>query len=88
MTEKEWERQLRQEGFHRVYVWQDGPNASYPDHTHAATTAHVMLEGEMALTMAGKTQTFRSGERCDVPAGTVHSAKMGPRGCKYIVGEK
>ncbi len=88
MNEKEWERQLREEGFSHVFVWQDGPNVSYPHHAHAATTAHIILDGEMTLTTEGKTQTFKSGERCDVPANAVHSAKMGPLGCKYIVGEK
>ena len=42
----------------------------------------------MALTMNGKSQTYRAGERCDVPAGAVHSAKMGATGCRYLVGEK
>jgi mannose-6-phosphate isomerase-like protein (cupin superfamily) len=82
------ERQLRKEGFLRTYVWQDGPNAFYPDHTHAAETAHIILDGEMTLTQDGETHIFGAGERCDVPAGAVHSAKMGPRGCKYLIGEK
>jgi mannose-6-phosphate isomerase-like protein (cupin superfamily) len=81
------ERSLRQEGFLHTYVWQDGPNASYPDHTHATETAHIILSGEMTLTIAGKSQTFRTGERCDVPAGAVHSAIIGPSGCRYIIGE-
>ncbi len=41
MTENEWEKKLRAEGFHIVYVWRDGPNAFYPDHTHPTTTAHI-----------------------------------------------
>lgn len=88
MNEKEWERKLREEGFTHTFVWRDGPNVSYPEHTHGATTAHIILEGEMTLTFEGKTETFKVGERCDVPAQAVHSARMGPRGCKYIVGEK
>ncbi len=88
MTDKEWEARLRQEGFSHIFVWQDGPGAFYPDHTHATTTAHIILDGEMTLSSEGKTQTFKSGERCDVPANAIHSAKMGSRGCKYMVGEK
>jgi hypothetical protein len=42
----------------------------------------------MTLTMGGQSQTYRVGERCDVPAGAMHSAQMGPRGCRYLVGEK
>ncbi len=82
------ERRLHGEGFLHTYVWQDCPNAFYPDHTHAVETAHIILDGEMTLTQGGETRTFGAGERCDVAAGVVHSAKMGPRGCKYLIGEK
>ena len=64
-------------------MWQDGAEAYYPDHTHAGLTAHIILDGEMTLTMDGKSQTYHAGERCDVPAGAVHSARMGPQGCRY-----
>lgn len=86
--QKSLERGLHSEGFLHTYVWQDGPNAFYPDHTHAVETAHIILDGEMTLTQGGESLTFRAGERCDVPAGAVHSAKMGPRGCRYLIGEK
>ncbi len=88
MNPHDWEKQLREEGFSHAYVWQDRPHAFYPDHTHATETAHIILEGEMTLTMNGQTRTFRAGERCDVPAGAVHSARMGPNGCRYLIGEK
>ena len=80
--------QLRAEGFGRTYVWQDGPHASYPDHTHATETAHIILEGEMTLAVGSRSTTYRAGERCDVPAGAVHAAKIGPAGCRYLIGEK
>jgi mannose-6-phosphate isomerase-like protein (cupin superfamily) len=84
---KSLERQLHNEGFLHAYVWQDGPNAHYPDHTHATETAHIILDGEMTLTHGGVARTYAAGERCDVPAGAVHSARMGPRGCRYLIGE-
>jgi mannose-6-phosphate isomerase-like protein (cupin superfamily) len=89
MDAGDFEAQLKREGFIRTWVWQDGPGAHYPDHTHPVETAHVVLEGEMTLTCGGLTTTCRAGERApDVPAGAVHSAKMGPRGCRYLIGEK
>lgn len=88
LNERELRRQLDAEGFSHTFVWQDGPDAFYPDHTHAGLTAHIILDGEMTLTMKGTSQTCRIGDRCDVPAGAVHSAQMGPRGCRYLVGEK
>jgi len=88
MDERQLAQSLEQEGFGHTYVWQDGPNASYPDHTHTTETAHIILSGEMTLTMDGKSHTYRAGERADVPAGAVHSARMGPTGCRYLIGER
>ena len=88
VDQRSLEQQLHDEGFLQTYVWQDGPNAFYPDHTHATETAHIILDGQMALTQGGETHTYNVGERCDVPAGAVHSARMGPRGCRYLIGEK
>jgi len=42
----------------------------------------------MTLTLCGKSQKYGAGERCDVPAGAVHSAEMGPDGCRYLIGER
>lgn len=90
MREQElrFRRQLEEEGFETLYVWEDRPNATYSDHTHPGDSAHIILEGEMTLTMRGDSQTYRAGERVDVPGGAVHSARMGPTGCRYLIGEK
>jgi quercetin dioxygenase-like cupin family protein len=88
MKEKDIRKKLMEEGFTNIYVWEDAPGTFYPDHTHPGVTAHVVLEGEIAVTSEGKTNTYRKGDRFDVPAGTVHSARVGPSGCRYIIGEK
>ena len=88
MDLKALEKQLHAEGFRRTYVWEDGPGAFYPDHTHPVETTHIILEGEMTLTSSGKTQAYRPGERVDVAAKTIHSARMGPAGCRYLIGER
>lgn len=88
LDEKALAKQLEREGFGHTIVWRDGPNTYYSEHTHETETAHIVLNGEMSLTMDGRTATYRPGERCDVPAGAVHSAKMGPQGCRYLIGEK
>ena len=81
-------RKLHREGFLHTYVWQDGPNTYYAEHTHAVETAHIILEGEMTLAQGGEPRTYGVGERCDVAPGAVHSARIGPRGCRYLIGEK
>jgi mannose-6-phosphate isomerase-like protein (cupin superfamily) len=88
VDQKLLEKALHEEGFLHTYIWQDGPYAFYSDHTHPVETAHIILDGEMTLTQGNETKTYHAGERCDVPAGAIHAAKMGLRGCKYLVGEK
>lgn len=88
IDEKSLEKALQAQGFATTYIWQDGPGVKYREHVHETETAHIILAGEMTLTMGGRSQTFRAGERCDVPAGAVHSAEMGPHGCRYLIGEK
>jgi mannose-6-phosphate isomerase-like protein (cupin superfamily) len=88
MDEKKLAAQLQAEGFSHTYVWADGPNTHYPDHTHHEETAHIILSGEMTLTLNGESHVYHAGERCDVPAGTVHSAVMGRLGCRYLIGER
>lgn len=82
------ESQLHAEGFGHTYVWEDAPGVFYSDHTHPTTTAHIIVSGEMKLTVNGESKTYYPGDRRDVPAGTIHSALMGPRGCRYLIGEK
>jgi quercetin dioxygenase-like cupin family protein len=88
MNISDLEKQLHSEGFRHTYVWEDGADQQYSDHTHPVETAHVILQGEMTLTMDGRSTTYRAGERCDVPAGARHAARMGSAGCRYLIGEK
>ena len=88
MNESELVCQLKREGFTHTYVWEDGPNARYGNHTHDMETAHIILQGAMTLTMNGESKTYSPGDRCDVPANAVHSALMGPQGCRYLIGER
>lgn len=88
MDEQTLEKQLRAEGFSETYVWQDAANAFYPDHMHPGETAHVILGGEMAVTMQGITKTYRAGDHFNIPAKAMHSARMGSSGCRYLIGEK
>jgi quercetin dioxygenase-like cupin family protein len=88
MNGKALAEQLQREGFAHTYVWEDGPNTHYPNHTHPVETAHVILSGEMTLTTPQGSATYRIGDRCDVAAGVVHSARIGPNGCRYLIGER
>ena len=87
MDEQQLTKQLQDEGFGDVYVWEDGPDMTYPTHQHPDVSAHIILAGEMTVTVDGHTRTYKPGERFDIPGKTPHSARMGPEGCRYLVGE-
>ena len=88
MEEKDLAEELLHEGYMHLYVWEDGPNVDYPEHEHRVESAHIILNGEVSMTMNGETRTFRAGDRCNLPAGIRHSARTGPQGCRYLIGER
>ena len=88
VDEKKLAEDLRAEGFRQTYVWQDGPSVFYAEHVHNEQTAHIILSGAMTLIIGGEAKTYHAGERCDVPAGAAHSARMGSQGCRYLIGER
>ena len=88
MDEVELKTQLEKEGFKNVFLWRDAPGTFYPEHTHSGVSAHIVLEGEMELEIDGVKHSLKAGDRFDVSDGEVHSARMGPKGCVYLVGGK
>ncbi|MDR3677674.1 MAG: cupin domain-containing protein [Acidobacteriota bacterium] len=88
MDEQQLTKQLQDEGFDDVYVWEDGAEMNYPLHQHPDVTARIILAGEMTITLDGQTRNYKPGERFDIPGKTPYSAHVGPEGCKYLVGEK
>lgn len=88
MEERDLADQLLREGYVHLYVWEDGPDVEYPEHEHRAESAHIILRGEMTMVMNGEAKVYGTGDRCDLPAGSRHSAKTGPAGCRYLIGER
>lgn len=88
LDEKDLAEKLILEGYSHLYVKEDGPGVQYHEHTHRAESAHIILGGEMSMTMNGETKTYHTGDRCDLPAGILHSARTGPQGCRYLIGER
>ncbi|MEL6206877.1 MAG: cupin domain-containing protein [Pseudomonadota bacterium] len=46
-----------------------------PEHSHGAQWG-TLVDGEIALTVAGATRICRPGDSWDIPAGTPHAAKI------------
>jgi quercetin dioxygenase-like cupin family protein len=80
------EQTLLSSGVTDIKLREEKPDFFIPDHVHETTVAHVILSGEMTLTVDGKPNVLKEGDRLDIPAHAVHSAKMGPKGCSFLTG--
>lgn len=87
MDEQEALESLENEGFVKVYMHEDSADVTYTDHSHEKKSAHIIIRGSMTLVVQGKATELQTGDRLDIPAGAVHSATIGPEGCRYAFGE-
>ena len=62
--------------------WSNGPGAQYTVHRHSYHKVLYVLSGSITFTLhaGGETHRLRPGDRLDLPAGTDHSALIGPEG--------
>ena len=82
--------QLETEGFSGIEVVSIRPGDIPPEpHTHEQDTVHIILKGTLTIIDTdGTTNVYEQGDRVDFPAGTKHSASVGPEGMKMMVGVK
>lgn len=80
-------KELEQE-FSSVYEWQDKPGTIYEEHSHKGKVSLYVTDGSITFDFSGEKKEVVANERFDVPAGTQHSAVVGPEGWIVIVGEE
>ena len=88
MDKKEIGERLRKEGYESIRELSDPANIEFPEHDHAGDHVLVVIKGSIEIAAEGKKILFKAGETFYSPAKIPHSAKIGPEGCEYIVGEK
>ena len=65
--------------------WRDAPGEVYELHKHDADQILYLVEGALELGIDGKSYCLNPGDKLELPAFTVHSAKA-PPGATYILG--
>ena len=80
---------LRQEAG-SCYSWSNGPNDRYGAHSHPYEKVLYCVDGSIrfVLEREGRQLELEPGDRMVLPAGTVHSAIVGPAGCTCIEGRR
>jgi len=77
MNQADFEKTLRAEGYTEFFDREREPTETSPEHAHEFDAYLLVLEGEATIACNGKPQTFRAGDTCTVPAGTLHTEKFG-----------
>lgn len=85
---EEIKKRLRENSYLSISEYDDPPNEEFPDHIHEREELAVIISGSLGVTMNGVNYLLKSGDELVFPAKMIHSAKVGPDGCVYIVGEK
>jgi quercetin dioxygenase-like cupin family protein len=72
------------------HTWSNGPNDRYAPHSHGYEKVLYCVDGSItfALEPDGRRLELTAGDRMVLARGTVHSAVVGPRGCRCIEGQR
>jgi quercetin dioxygenase-like cupin family protein len=72
------------------YSWSNGPGDLYPPHSHTYEKVLYCVDGSITFVLetGGTRLELATGDRMVLPAGTVHSATVGPGGCTCIEGRR
>jgi quercetin dioxygenase-like cupin family protein len=72
------------------YSWSNGPGDRYAAHSHTYEKVLYCVEGSITFVLqdSARKVALEAGDRMVLPAGTVHSAVVGPHGCTCIEGRR
>ena len=72
------------------YSWSNGPHDRYAAHSHPYEKVLYCVDGSITFVLEreGRQLMLKSGDRMVLPAGTLHSAIVGPTGCTCIEGQR
>jgi quercetin dioxygenase-like cupin family protein len=87
MNRAEFEAELRREG----YELREGtiePNVHRDAHAHEFDARLMVLEGSITLIFGADRYTYRQGDSCNVPAGTMHEEHTEADGVRFLAGRR
>jgi len=72
------------------YAWSNGPHDTYSAHSHSYDKVIYVVRGSITfgLPELGQQLTLKTGDRLDLPAGTVHNAVVGAQGVTCLEAHK
>lgn len=86
-TEADLRRRLEADGF-EAFAWSDGPGAVYSAHAHDHDESLWVVAGEITFGIDGCDYRLGRGDRLMLPRNTVHTARTGADGARYLIGQR
>ena len=83
----EFEADAQRQGYELTEA-EIGPDLDREAHAHDFDVRFLVIDGAFTLTIAGEERTYRPGDQCSVPAGTMHAEHTGPGGARFVVGTR
>ena len=87
MDRAEFEASLRQEGY-EVREGEIEPHRHREAHAHDFDARILVLDGSITLVFGTERVTYRPGDSCNVPAGTMHEEHTEADGARYVAGRR
>ena len=87
MDRAEFEADVRREGY-ELRAGEIEPNVHRAAHAHEFDARLFVLDGSITLVFGAEHCTYRAGDSCTVPAGTMHEEHTEADGVHYLAGRR
>ncbi len=88
MDTTRFESELQSDGFGQIETKTLAADTSTTEHSHPFEVRALVLEGQIALTVAGDKRTYAKGDVFTMAADCRHAEQVGSAGVSYLVGRR
>ena len=88
MDQREFEEQLRTDGYQEIELQELAPRPGKGRHRHLFAIRGLVLSGEFQVTQLGDPVVYGPGQVFAVAAGELHDESIDPDGARVLVGRK
>ncbi len=88
MDTTRFETELRADGFEQIETKRLPADSSTTEHSHPFDVRALVLDGQIALTVAGVARSYTTGEVFTMAANCKHAENIGTVGVSYLVGRR
>lgn len=85
MTDDDFASWVASDGYSATRPMTYEPNQQPPMHAHEFDARLLVTSGELTMALDDGDVVLRTGDECEVPAGTSHSEQGGPDGATAIL---